>query len=453
MVDQAPPPGSAWTRGDRVGLTLAAGRTVAVPDVAGYALDAATKVIAGMGLAVGEDLDDRRAGPPTIVLSQDPAARSVVSLGAAVALVVRAGVPNLLGLTEAAARTALDAAGVSLDHEGDGGVAPGPVGVVLSQTPAPGTAVTAGTKVTLVLSIAPRVVVPALVGDSLADATAALGAVGLGLLVSGNEESSTSPEGSILEQDPAAGTRVDRGTTVRVVIAVAPPKVVPVPNLLGKWVDAAKAALTGVGLGLTVAAERPTPGTPAGIVVAQDPAAGTSIVVGTAVSVTVSATDPSVEVPDVRQQSSANAQALLGQVSLRLQVTGSQSTVQAAGFVLTQDPVAGSRVPTGSAVSVVMSAGGLVVVPQLLGMAQGAAVQTLKGLNLGFDSEVVVNLSRPPGAVIAQDPSAGAQVPFGTVVFMTVSTRLTRPPNGEPQIQPRLETQPRVVSPVTRLTP
>ena len=296
-------------------------------------------------------------------------------------------------------------------------------------------------------------VVPALVGDSLADATAALGAVGLSSLVSGNEESSTSPEGSILEQDPAAGTRVDRGTTVRVVIAVAPPKVVPVPNLVGQSVDAARAALTAVGLGLAVAAQRPTPGTPAGIVVGQDPAAGTSIVIGTAVSVTVSATDPSVEVPDVRQQTSANAQALLSQVSLRLQVTGSQATVQPAGIVLTQDPVAGSRVPTGSAVSVVMSAGGLVVVPQLIGMAQGAAVQRLKSLNLDFDSEVVVNLSRAPGTVIAQDPSAGAQVPFGTVVFMTVSTRLIRPPNGEPQIQPRLETPPRVVSPVTRLTP
>src|SRR4029077_19650200 len=118
----------------------------------------------------------------------------------------------------------------------------------------------------LVLSIAPRVVVPALVGDSLDDATAALGAVGLDLLVSGNEESSSSPEGSILEQDPAPGTRVDRGTTVRVVIAVPPPKVVPVPNLLGQSVDAAKAALTGVGLGLTVPPQRPTPGTPAGIV-------------------------------------------------------------------------------------------------------------------------------------------------------------------------------------------
>ncbi len=452
MVDQAPPPGSAWTRGDRVGLTLAAGRTVAVPDVAGYALDAATEVIAGMGLAVGKTSTTVEPGPPTIVLSQDPAARSVVPLGTAVALVVRAGVPNLLGLTEAAARTALDAAGVSLDHE-ETAESAGPVGVVLSQTPAPGTAVTADTKVTLVLSIAPRVVVPALVGDSLADATAALGAVGLGLLVSGNEESSTARRA----RSSSRIRRRERASTA------APPSVSSSRSprrrsfrcrtVVGQSVDAARAALTAVGLGLTVAAQRPTPGTPAGIVVGQDPAAGTSIVVGTAVSVTVSAMDPSVEVPDVRQQSSANAQALLGQVSLRLQVTGSQPTVQPAGIVLTQDPVAGSRVPTGSAVSVVMSAGGLVVVPQLLGMAQGTAVQTLKSLNLGFDSEVVVNLSRAPGTVIAQDPSAGAQVPFGTVVFMTVSTRLTRPPNGEPQIQPRLETAPLVVSPVTRLTP
>ena len=58
---------------------------------------------------------------------------------------MRAGVPNLLGLTEAAARTAIDAAGVPLDHE-DTAESDGPVGIVLSQSPAPGTAVTPDTK-------------------------------------------------------------------------------------------------------------------------------------------------------------------------------------------------------------------------------------------------------------------------------------------------------------------
>jgi hypothetical protein len=120
--------------------------------------------------------------------------------------------------------------------------------------------------------------------------------------------------------------------------------------------------------------------------------------------------DPSVEVPDVRQQTSANAQALLAQVSLRLQVTSTVPTVQPAGIVLTQDPVPGSRVPTGSTISVVLSAGGLAVVPQLVGRTQSVANQQLRALGLDFDSELVPNLARTPGTVLSQDPTAGTAV-------------------------------------------
>ena len=123
MVDQAPDAGLAWTRGDPVGITLAAARTVPVPDVTGYALDAATEAILGIGLTLGTTSATVEPGPPTIVLSQDPAPRAVVALGGPVALVVRAGVPNVLGLTEADARTTIAAAGVPLDHEDTAGVA------------------------------------------------------------------------------------------------------------------------------------------------------------------------------------------------------------------------------------------------------------------------------------------------------------------------------------------
>jgi serine/threonine-protein kinase len=265
-----------------------------------------------------------------------------------------------------------------------------------------------------------------LVGDSLVDATAALAAVGLVLQVRDNEQSDR-PEGSILKQDPEEGTRVDRGTTVGVVIAVAPPRVVPVPDLAGLPVDKAKAVLADAGLGLEVAGQRPTPGAAASVVVAQDPAAGSTLEVGSVVRVIVSTVDQSVEVPELRQQTAATAEALLGQVSLRLQVTETVPSLQPAGIVLTQNPMAGSRVPTGSVVSVVLSAGGLVVVPQVTGLSQAVAVQQLRAARLGFTSEVVVNLSRAPGTVLAQDPRAGSQVPIGTVVELMVSTRL-RPP-------------------------
>jgi serine/threonine-protein kinase len=352
-------------------------------------------------------------------------------------------VPNVLGLTEADARTALQAAGVPLANVSTQ-ESPGPVGIVLSQTPAAGTAVTSTTTVSLVVSIAPRVDVPPIVGDSLADAKAALDAVGLVLAVTANEESDA-PEGSILSQTPPQGTRVDHGTTVAVVIAVAKPKLAPVPNVVGMNVDNAKAAVTTAGFGLAVSGQRPVPGTAAGIVLDQTPAAGTSLVVGSTVSVNVSAVDTSVAVPELRQQTVQNAQAIAAQANLRLAQSGTQASTQPAGIVLSQDPMAGSRVPAGSVVSVVVSAGGLVVVPNLRGMTQATASARVHALGLGFSGDVEVNLSVPVGTIFFQDPSAGTVVALGTTVEATSASREIRPPgNGLPKI---------ATSPIIRPTP
>ena len=190
-------------------------------------------------------------------------------------------------------------------------------------------------------------------------------------------------------------------------IAVARPKLTSVPNVVGMTVDNAKAALTTASLVLDVTGQRPVPGTPAGIVLDQNPQAGPSIVVGSPVHVNVSAVDPTVEVPDIRQQTVANAQALLAQVNLRLSQRGTQASVQPAGIVLSQDPLPGSRAPTGSVISVVVSAGGLVVVPGLIGRTavrgRGAAATP----RAHFSSDVVVNLSRPPGTVFSPGPGRG----------------------------------------------
>jgi serine/threonine-protein kinase len=368
------------------------------------------------------------------VLSQDPAPRAAVALGTEVALVVRAGVPNVLGLTDADARAALAAAGVPLDHE-DTAESPGPVGIVLSQTPAPGSAVTASTTITLVVSIAPRVEVPNVVGSLLADATAALQALDLVLAVAvADNQESDSPPGSILSQSPPSGTRVDHGTAVGVVIAVARPKMVSVPNLVGMTVDNATTTLTTAGLVLDVIGQRPVPGTAAGIVLDQNPAAAASIVAGSPVHVNVSAVDPTVEVPDVRQQSVAAAQAILARAGLGYAQRGTQPSVQPAGIVLSQDVVPGSRAPIGSVVPVVVSAGGLVVVPGLIGRTQADAVGLLHAVGLNMSSDVEVNLSRPAGTIFSQDPDAGAQVPIGSTVNVVSATHQLPPPDGDGRI-------------------
>jgi serine/threonine-protein kinase len=200
-------------------------------------------------------------------------------------------------------------------------------------------------------------------------------------------------------------------------------------------VDNATAALTTAQLVLDVTGQRPVPGTPAGMVLDQNPQAGSSIVVGSPVHVNVSAVDPTVEVPDIRQQTVANAQAALAQVNLRLSQRASQASVQPAGIVLSQDPLPGSRAPTGSTVTVVVSAGGLVVVPGLIGRTQSAAVGLLHAVGLNLSAEVEVNLSRPPGTIFSQDPGAGAQVPIGSTVDVISATRqIVDPGDGGPII-------------------
>jgi serine/threonine-protein kinase len=169
------------------------------------------------------------------------------------------------------------------------------------------------------------------------------------------------------------------------------------------------------------------------------------------VHVTVSALDPTVEVPDIRQQAVGTAQAQLAAAGLRLAQRGSQASVQAAGIVLSQDPVGGSRAPTGSSVVVVVSAGGLVVVPALIGRQQSAAVTLLRSVGLGFSSDEILNLSRVPGTVVSQDPGAGAQVPVGSVVDMLVASRQIRDPSDGPIIRkPGVQIRDRIDGPIIR---
>jgi serine/threonine-protein kinase len=207
-----------------------------------------------------------------------------------------------------------------------------------------------------------------------------------------------------------------------------------VPNIVGMTVDNANAAVTTAQLVLDVTGQRPVPGTPAGMVLDQDPQAGGSIVVGSQVHVNVSAVDPTVEVPDIRNQTVANAQAMLAQVNLRLAQRATQASVQPAGLVLSQDIVPGSRAPTGSTITVVVSAGGLVVVPSVIGRTQAVASSALKARGLNMSASVETNLSRPAGTIFEQDPDPGAQVPIGSTVFVVSATRVIVDPGGNGRI-------------------
>ena len=94
--------------------------------------------------------------------------------------------------------------------------------------------------------------------------------------------SASAPPGSIVDQTPAAGTKVKKGTLVQIKIAVAPNKRVKVPRVVGLTPVTAEAKLRA--RGLVLGAVLPQPPNPTGKIRSQIPASGT-VKAGTPVAV------------------------------------------------------------------------------------------------------------------------------------------------------------------------
>jgi eukaryotic-like serine/threonine-protein kinase len=95
-----------------------------------------------------------------------------------------------------------------------------PAGTVVSQSPAGGSTVTAGSTVNLSVSNGkdPSTTVPNVVGLKLNQATGALSKAGLGASVSYAATNSKSLDGTVRSQSPNSGAKVDQGATVSLVV-------------------------------------------------------------------------------------------------------------------------------------------------------------------------------------------------------------------------------------------
>jgi hypothetical protein len=95
------------------------------------------------------------------------------------------------------------------------------------------------------------------------------------------------PLGSVISQDPADGLTVDVGTIENLVVSSGPPRV-NVPNVAGLTTAQASTAITGAGLTVGTTTTQPSSTVAAGRVITSNPAAGASVIVGSAVNLEVS---------------------------------------------------------------------------------------------------------------------------------------------------------------------
>jgi len=105
------------------------------------------------------------------------------------------------------------------------------------------------------------------------------------------EESEDQDPGTVLRQDPGSGKQVDKGSTVKLVVAKAPPAV-DVPDVVDQSEDDARQALRDAGFEVRVRRETVDTLDQDGTVIDQDPAGGEQLKKGSRVTLVVGRFEP-----------------------------------------------------------------------------------------------------------------------------------------------------------------
>lgn len=266
--------------------------TIAVPNVVGQTEDQARSALTEAGLdptfkqTPSQDVDKGE------VMETDPPAGQEVEVGSAITVTVSGGpdavtVPeDLLEMTREEAQAALEAVGLTMT-EGEAEDVPQEAGTVASTSPQGGQSVDRGSAVEVRFASG-NVEVPNVEGVQFDKAKETLEARGFEVPDPAEREEADEDPGTVLSQTPSAGGSPARyGSTVDLVIAVAPGPVA-VPNVAGQTLENAQKTLSDAGFTGTTPTSEFSDSVPEGQVIRTDPAANEQVDRGTTITIVVS---------------------------------------------------------------------------------------------------------------------------------------------------------------------
>ena len=266
---------------------------VTIPDVKGKTCDVAKAELEAAKFVVALNPADTVCDAAVIVQNQSPAALDTAKTGETVTLVFPVAgiqVPAVKGLTEDAARAAIEGAGFVYAKGPDVIDKTYAIGQVAVQTPEGGTQQPKGSTITVNLSGGTgQLAVPTVVvGQTTATAQAFLQADPYKFVVTIAEEpSATVAKGLVIRTEPVVGQLVDKGAAVTLYVSSGP-QPVAMPNVKGLTEADARARLTAVGLDATVEyADLATGNANIGKVISQGTTTGTMVTPGTKIVLTV----------------------------------------------------------------------------------------------------------------------------------------------------------------------
>jgi eukaryotic-like serine/threonine-protein kinase len=293
------------------------------------------------------------------VVRQNPAPGTHVDKNSLVQLVVSNGLP-LVGLPDLRSYVASDAVHELQDdgfrvkegHRFDNA----PKGSVIDQTPKAGSQLRKGSAVTLIISDGPQAVaVPDFVNMTAADAIALAKKAGVGIDTSARAVNPSVAPNVVASQDIAPGAQVQPATVVHVVVSLGnvggnPAQMVAVPSVISQTYDDATSALSQQEF--TAEVHFSVQATQNGQIIAQDPTAGTQLPYGSTVRITLSVSG---EVPDTEGETFADAQEQLKEYGYTIGKVQYTTNEGADGRVIGTDPLAGTNLPPGSPVTLIVN--------------------------------------------------------------------------------------------------
>jgi len=214
---------------------------------------------------------------------------------------------------------------------------------------------------------------------------------------------------------------------VAVFLFAFPAEVLPddgvLPNVVGKTFENASAILQKAGFPAQQGELRYHKNIGAGVVLQEDPPAGSRQKRGTTVVLALSAGQKSAEVPVTSNMSQQQARISIENTGLTLGNVSEQLSDQPRGLVIASSPPAGTKVDLPGSVDIVLSKGPATIqVPDLYGRSVGEARSMVEqlGLRIAGISRDTSSL-QPENTIIRQLPTAGTTVPAGGPVSLTVS--------------------------------
>ena len=229
VLRQDPDPGEQAAKGDTVTLAVSRGPgKVRVPSVRNLTERAAFKELERAELRATADPQASRSVKKGSVIGTAPREGTEVDRGSRVRLFVSSGperitVPDVVGLSRQSAESRLDREGLTVQVQTQ--ESQEPKDEVIAQSPAQGTQLDSGDRVTITVSAGPgedeavpQVSVPDVEGLSERDALRTLRAQGLTGTVRERKTDDEDADGTVIAQRPGAGARLETGQNVIIVV-------------------------------------------------------------------------------------------------------------------------------------------------------------------------------------------------------------------------------------------